>query len=98
MMIYHEDQRSPAELGRVLECLLDRPTHVGDITSAVAACLGEMPGRPVLASERALLVSARALAAVGDRAGAEVVMSATAGLAAWVGRIDPASLPAATTD
>lgn len=97
MIPFGQEERQSADLGRVLEALLDRPSHVRDITRAVEACLGEEPGVPVLASDRALLLSARALSSVGDRMGADVVMRATTGLADWAGRVDPAGLPADTT-
>lgn len=97
MIPFGQEERSTADLGRVLEALLDRPAHARDITRAVEACLTDEPGCPVLASDRALLLSARALSSVGDRPGADVVMRATTGLADWAGRVDPAGLPADTT-
>lgn len=94
-MAFRETQHC-AKLESVLEALLDRPAHAREIARAVEACLCNEEGGATLASDRTLLLSARALSSIGDRAGSEIVLQATTGYAPWAGRVDPARWPAQT--
>ena len=96
MIAWETDDRSTADLGRVLERVLPHHPHAGEVTRAVAMWAGGAPGAPVLASDRALWQAARALAAVGDRRAASTVLSVTDGWSAWSELVDPTRVPAMT--
>lgn len=97
MISYSTDTRAPADLERVLEQALGAHPHVREVTRAVEAYLGDGPGQSLLASDRALLHAARALASIGQSQAADDVLSIISHLADWSGQIDCGELPPATT-
>lgn len=96
MIAYETDAPPPADLERVLACLLGASSHARDIACAVKTFLADDPGRSVAASDGALMHAARALAAVGEAESAHAVWSATGPGSAWLAQVDPAALPAET--
>ncbi len=96
MIAYSTETRSPADLGRVLECLLASHPHAREVTRAVEAYVADQPGQSVPASECTLLHAARALASVGDLEGASAILAVTTQWAEWSGCVDLAGLDPAT--